>query len=229
MSKIRKALFIVLPVIVLLAIWSFISRETVGPEDFLGLEGIHYRFTGYVLKPSALEAPLGPITDKVTSDSTPARLASDKFYATAHGLGTQVFQLKSYFPTFRVGVRRGRKVYIYEASYNTKARTARELLDIGDKLVKVEIAGKNKEVTITHQETLDKLTRYVQDGAVDHQKAMEVAFSSGLKRDYRIIFFLKDKTSVTKTYYLCSNHLWPGIQLEGEFKAFFYQLLNDSD
>lgn len=131
--------------------------------------------------------------------------------------GTPVFTVKGYRPTFRLAIRGGRGIVLFEADTNPRARRGADLLDIGGKVRAIRITaalGSTAELArITDPVQIVRLVGIILRAPVDQHR-----FSFSPAR-YILTFELADGTSVARSYWPDSGELSRGILTPLAFAA----------
>jgi len=135
--------------------------------------------------------------------------------------GTPVYALRGYATTFRLAARHDGRLVLYELSDNPRARTGRDLLDIGGKVSTIAMTsttdGRTVLGRIAEPTQVATLVNLVLDAPVDGRRHGELA---GF-----VSFELGDGTATTQTYYRDVPMLARGILVPREFAAAMDQLL----
>jgi hypothetical protein len=131
--------------------------------------------------------------------------------------GTPVYTVTGYTPTFRLAAFRQGQIVLYEADDNPRAKTGADLLDIGGKVQSIGVNSwldsKKQLAVIKDAKEVGDLVEMVLAAPVDH------SFSSPGDAAYVIIFYLKDGTTVSRTYFTSTGELLHHILLPGAFKT----------
>jgi len=131
--------------------------------------------------------------------------------------GTPVYTVKGYTPAFRLAAFLQERLVLYEADDNPRAKTGADLLDIGGKVQSIGVnswVDSNKQLAaIKDAKEVGDLVEMVLTAPVDH------SFSSPGNAAYVIIFYLKDDTTVSRTYFTSTGELLHYILLPGAFKT----------
>jgi hypothetical protein len=148
------------------------------------------------------------VADNVSSPSYRSRNGDAAFLEK----GTIIYSIKDYLPEFRLTAGLGE---LYEADTNPHARKGADLLDIGGKVeyigINSSIDGKTELASIKDKNQVSGLVEMVLNAPVDQ----------GIKErgslQYFIVFYLKDGTTVNRSYWLDTGELHRGILLPDEF------------
>jgi hypothetical protein len=135
--------------------------------------------------------------------------------------GTPVYAVRGYATTFRLAARRDGRLVLYELSDNPRARTGRDLLDIGGKVSTIAMTSKTDGRTVLGRigdaTQVATLVNLVLDAPVDGQRHGELA---GF-----VSFELRDGTASTQAYFRGVPMLARGILVPRDFAAAMNQLL----
>lgn len=196
--------------------------------NFVRLGGIEY-VTPYVAVGRApTEEDLGAVYGKVgfkldgnVDDPNYQPKDGDASYLD---VGTPVYTVKGYAPTFRLAARFAGRLTFYEANTNPKAKTGADLLDIGGKVssigVNSEYDGKTELASIDDPTRVAALVALVLAAPVD-QHRQETNGAS-----YFIAFHLTDGTAVARNYWADSGQIVPGILTPPEFRVAVEQAIH---
>src|SRR5258708_22636495 len=189
--------------------------------NFVRFGGIEYvtPYTVVVRAPTADN--LGPVYGKVgfkldgnVDDSNYQPKDGDASYLD---VGTPVYTVRGYAPTFRLAAQFAGRLTFYEANSNPKAKTGADLLDIGGKGrsidVNSEYDGKTQLATISDPAQVARLVALVLAAPVDQQRQESAAAS------YFIAFHLIHGTAVARNYWAGSGQIVPGILTPPDFRA----------
>ena len=134
--------------------------------------------------------------------------------AAALDVGTKVYTVKGYNPTFRLAARENNAIILYEADTNPHARKGADLLDIGGKVRYIGVVSDQDGVTelgaIKDPARVTALVTMVLEAAVDQNR-------QGGNRRFFIAFHLVDGTVATRVYWLDTGELARGILLPKAF------------
>lgn len=132
------------------------------------------------------------------------------------GLGTILYTIKGYQPSFRLAARRDGSIVMYEADENPSARTGSDLLDIQGKVKRIVITshidGTTEIGAITDARRIATLVDVVLQAPVDQQQLVNGP-------DCFIVFQLADGTVVRRAYTIDLNVLARGIKLPDAFRT----------
>ncbi|MDB5074064.1 MAG: hypothetical protein JWO42_243 [Chloroflexi bacterium] len=132
-------------------------------------------------------------------------------------IGTPVYRVKNYAPTFRLAARVGARIVLFEADTDPLAHSGGDLLDIGGKVRAIGINsakdGTTRLATITDPRIVARLVGVVLHGPVDQAR------TESTSAKYFITFLLRDGTVITRAYWLASGQLARGIMTPPAFRA----------
>ena len=135
--------------------------------------------------------------------------------------GQPVYAVQGYATRFRLAARHDRRLVLYEVSDNPRARTGRDLLDIGGKVSTIALTSKTDGRTVLGRigeaTQVATLVNLVLDAPVDGQRHGELA---GF-----VSFELRDGTATTQAYFRDVPMLARGILVPRDFAAAMDQLL----
>ncbi len=138
-------------------------------------------------------------------------------------VGTRMYTVKGYLPTFRLAAYLDGLLQLYEADTNPRARTGADLLDIAGKVRYIGITSEQDGVTelgaIRNARQVAALVALILQAPVNQQYV-----SQGSTR-YFIALHLLDGTAVIRSYWLDSGELSRGMLLPGAFKTAVEQAL----
>jgi hypothetical protein len=138
-------------------------------------------------------------------------------------VGTRVYIVKGYLPTFRLAAYLDGMLQLYEADTNPRARTGSDLLDIAGKVRYIGINSEQDGVTelgtIRNARQVATLVAMILKAAINQRYV-----SQGGTR-YFIAFHLLDGTTVVRSYWLDSGELSRGILLPSTFQTAVEQAL----
>jgi len=186
-------------------------------SDFIRFGGVSYVRTPAELAEDDLGSQLGTVQFRVSGNvSDPAYRAKDGDAAFLE-VGTPVYTVRGYVPTFRLAARRDGRLRLYEADANPAATRGVDLLDIGGRVTKIGINsavdGTTRLAAIDDPEEVAALVQLVLDAPVDHGTRS----ADGTR--YFVAFDLDDGTAVVRAYWPGSGELHRGIMLPPEFAA----------
>jgi hypothetical protein len=135
--------------------------------------------------------------------------------------GQPVYAVRGYATTFRLAARHDGRLVLYELSDNPRARSGRDLLDIGGRVSAMALTSKTDGRTVLGRigdaTQVATLVNLVLDARVDSQRHGELA---GF-----VAFELRDGTATTQAYYRDVPMLARGILVPPDFAAAMNQLL----
>lgn len=145
--------------------------------------------------------------------------------ATYLTTGTPVYTVKGYKPQFRLAAYLNNQLLLFEANKNPKATKGIDLLDIKHKVqyIGVNSGGDSKRelAAIKDPKRVASLVDMVLKAPVDQN------YRNQKERRYLIVFYLKDGTTVNRSYWPDSNELNVGILLPKGFQTAVEQALRN--
>lgn len=163
-----------------------------------------------------IDSPFAEVQFKVAGEVT------DRSYQPRDGdaafleIGTVIYRLSDYEPSFRLAVRRNGDVRVYEAIRNPAATRGRDLLDIAGKVESIRIkstTGYQRELAlIDGPDEVSRLVELVVDAPVNAS-----AVNDFTRRSYVVVFQLVDGSEVTRFYWPDSGELQGGVILPPAF------------
>jgi hypothetical protein len=126
--------------------------------------------------------------------------------------GTIIYSIKDYSPAFRLITGQGE---LYEAGTNPHAKKGADLLDIGGKVeyigINSSVDGETELASIKDNNQVSDLVEMVLNAPVNQNSKEHGSLQ------YFIVFYLKDGTTVSRSYWLDTGELSRGILLPDEF------------
>ncbi len=203
--------------------WACVS-EAVTSQFRLGT--VTYDSVGVV--PLKLASPYGTIKTLIPVDVCgPYELKDgDSNYLP---VGTDVYRVEGYEPSFRLGVPQNEDIELYEVTHNSAALSGRDLYDIEGKVdfVKVTIedgTGRTKSKILAYSEDKEVVLEIVR-GLMDAKAAARFDQVEYDDLVYTIHFGLADGTLTTCWYAVNKNLLQHGLTPSGGFDVIFLALL----
>jgi hypothetical protein len=146
----------------------------------------------------------------------------------AEGLaaGTTVYTYDGYAPAFRLAVKHGEELIVFQPEYSRKDAKAGDMLDIAGKVERIEIQVAEEydnRFSISDKSLIDRLVGMI----VDAPYSGEVLMNPGVKA-IRLTFYLTDGTKVLQAVWLDSGVMGTNIQLPVEFCDALTALLADN-
>ena len=196
------------------------SASVIDWVNFVRLGGITYLSPGDRVGRQLTSNDLGPVfaTVRFKLDGTihdPAYHAKDGDAAFLD-IGTPVYTVKNYLPTFRLAAYMHGQLVLFEADTNPHAHTGTDLLDIAGKVRYIGINSEQDGVTelgaIKDSKRVAVLIEMILQAPVNQSVS-----SQGNQR-YFIALHLLDGTAVVRAYWPDSGELSRGILLPGAFK-----------
>lgn len=195
--------------------------------DFIRFGGITYTPLPVSCGRALSARDLGPVF-AVTSFKLDGNV-QDPGYQSKDGdaaflpVGTKVYAVKGYKPTFRLAVYQNDVLQLYESDTNPHANVGADLLDIGGKVLYIGVNsdqdGITELATIKDSKQVAVLVDVVLKAPVNQNYQ-----SLGNER-YFIDFHLKDGTCVIRVYWPDSGELSRGILLPSAFGTVIKQAL----
>jgi hypothetical protein len=137
--------------------------------------------------------------------------------------GTPVYTLDDYAPTFRLVVKQGQELVIYQVNRNPKATKGGDVLDIERKVIRIGIQDPDKYTeiaSITDQNKIDQLVQMILEAPYSYT----VITNEGTKM-ISLDFYLSDGTKIREFLWLDSGVMGSNIQLPEEFCTSIWELL----
>ncbi|MDB5057997.1 MAG: hypothetical protein JWO59_1469 [Chloroflexi bacterium] len=189
--------------------------------DFVRFGGITYVANGLNGGRALATTDLGPVF--ATVRFTVAGTIQDPSYRPKDGdaallpVGTPVYSVRGYRPSFRLAVRTRAGIVLYEADTNPRAKMGAELLDIAGKVRAIGIhclpEGMARLATITNPALVSAVVATILDAPVD-QRRLEPGPAT-----YVLAFSLRDGSVVIRPYWSDVALLGRGILLPPAFRA----------
>ena len=180
--------------------------------DFIKLNGILY--LGMYRSDSINQDSLSPY-DTIKRRNEHVTRDGDAVILEA---GTPVYALPDYAPAFRLAVKDGGGVHVYQVSRNPRAQKGSDVLDIGGKVdyIAIRRPGDRSDVAaITDEAQIDRLVQMV----LEAPGGSTVLINTGVQR-VTLSFHLADDTKVEGFFWVDSGIMSPpGLQLPEEFSA----------
>jgi hypothetical protein len=184
---------------------------------------IHFNGITYLTSPtkpgrSVKESDLGPVFAtvrfKLEGNVQDPNYQSKDGDAAFLDVGTKIYSMKGYSPTFRLIAQENNALTLYEADANSHARKGADLLDIGGKVGYISVVSSQDDVTelgtIKGPGQVATLVSLILTAPVDqnHQTG---------NQSYSLFFYLLDGTVVMRTYWMDTGDLSRGILLPQAF------------
>ncbi len=129
--------------------------------------------------------------------------------------GTLIYSIKGYSPDFRLVAKAGAELYLFEADTNPYATKGADLLDIEAKVEYIRINGgmdgKTELASIKDESLVYSLVEMVLNAPVDQTVRLR-----GEEQVF-IVFYLRDGTEVSRSFWIDTGELHRGILLPEEF------------
>jgi hypothetical protein len=187
-----------------------------GKSDMIKLNGILYTAPVYWL--DSLSIGESDLTLYATIKRKDRNVYRDGD-ASLLDAGTPVYSIAGYAPGFRLAVKKGQDVVLYQVSRNPSAKKGVDLLDVGGKVEYIGISKTDSATilaTITEQAQIDSLVGMVLDAPVFGSASRTNSGTRVVMLSLRLL----DGTEAGGFFWLDSGVLSPpGIQLPGEFGA----------
>ena len=187
--------------------------------NFIRFNGITYLVTSMRPQDELPASQLGPVFDtvKFKLDGN----VHDPNYQMKDGdsaflaVGTQVYTVNGYKPTFRLAAHFAGHIQLYEVDTNLQARTGADLLDIGGKVLFIGINSEQDGITqlgaIKDLHEIASLVNMILASPIDANRTGQGTMT------YLIAFHLQDGTSVIRAYWKDSGIMQRGIVLPKAF------------
>lgn len=201
-------------------------RAIIDWVDFVQVEGVVY---GSVHGMNLTDADLGPalavVQHQVSTDVEDPSYRLQDGDAAFLTVGTQLYPVAGFAPTFRLAAHRDGQLVLYEADTNPAAREGRDLLDIEGRVSSIRVLsatdGSTELATVDDPVDVNALVSLVLAAPVDQ------AGHGRQEPRYFISFDLDDGTHVSRVFWLGSVELHRGIMLPDEFGAAIERALTD--
>jgi hypothetical protein len=179
-------------------------------QTFMKLNDITYQRTTFLAEEGDL-SPYDTIKRKTRSGAVRN--------GDAEGLdtGTPVYSITGYDPSFRLAVKQGQALVIYQAAINPRATRGGDMLDIAGKVERIGIRladDRYEAASITDREQIGHLVGMIVEAPYNHGALMNTGNKLVL-----LTFELEDQTSVLQGFWLDSGMMGSNIQLPPEFGA----------
>ncbi len=194
------------------------NKSNIAWVDAVRINGITYAavYNARELKSSELGIAFAKVRVNVAKTVTDPEYKLTDGDATYLAQGTKLYEVKGYRPEYRLAVKFSDGIGLYEADTNPLAKTGKDLLDIEGKVDSIgidnESDGTKDKIRITDRNTVNQLVTMVMTAPVNQNR-----FEHGGTRLF-ICFHLKDKTTITRSYWPDSGELSRGIILPVAFK-----------
>jgi hypothetical protein len=199
---------------------------TVDYRDFLQFGGVTYYVADHGVGRPVAPGDLGPRFTVVRGN--PPESDAGRAYRLRDGdaafvpVGSPVFTVKGYRPSFRLAASHQGRLRLYEADTAVGARTGADLLDLAGKVRYLSVNSGRSELTrVKDQTRVAELVRQV--------LAAPVGPSGGRAEDRYcfVVFNLTDRTAVRRAFFPGTGELAPGVfappafteAVEGALKA----------
>jgi hypothetical protein len=128
--------------------------------------------------------------------------------------GTPIYALIDYRPAFRIGIKKGGAIVIYEADTNPKAKTGADLLDLDGKVDHIAIRDSNDQelATIREAAVLTRVVSLILQAPVD--QAVQAPPSA---TQYFLAIHFRDGTQTVRAFWPSTGQLQRGILAGPEF------------
>jgi hypothetical protein len=143
--------------------------------------------------------------------------------ASALAAGTPVYAIDDYAPSFRLAVKQGEELIVYQAQRNPSATRAGDMLDIGGRVKRIGIRLPDERFetsSITDQVQINRLVGLI----LESPYGREAIVHTGVKSVF-LTFDLLDGTSIVHIFWLDSSVLGANIQLPQEFGAEIWEAI----
>jgi hypothetical protein len=186
--------------------------------DLVQLHGVTYvaawTSPGRPLQQGDLGAQFGLVKVKLAGSNDPNHQLQDGDSGFLDP-GTAVYSLKGYAPSFRLAAYNQKRLTLYEADTNPKAKVGADLLDLVNKVGYIGINsaqdGRTELAAVHNQDQVNALVAMVLKASVDQ------TLGSNAGPQYFIDFHFSDGTETTRSYWLESGEMSRGILLPSGF------------
>ncbi len=158
---------------------------------------------------------LGPVFDKVQANPMGCNPLPQNNVSTMFRVGTPLYTVQSYRPTFRLAAYNGTSIILLQAVANPNAKTGADLLDIHGKVQSIVVsqsASTNAQgtptttsSTITDPKQIASLVTMILTAPV-----MEYNTAGFTGKSYELQFHLRDGTILTSAYWPDSGEMHEG-------------------
>lgn len=192
--------------------------------DYISFDGVDYvrwaEEPGRLLERGDLGPEFGVVTCSFGEDSRscPYGIDAGAAYMPA---GTRIHAVRGYATDFRLAAVWKDRIFLYQAWRNPRARTGRDLFDIGGKVQAIDVqrgeaaaSGVGVHATIAGPRDVEALVDLIVRAAVRRPSPHAVG-----EPRYWLTFWLTDGTTLGRPYFPDSGELLGGVVLPAEFRA----------
>lgn len=189
--------------------------------DFIQVHGVTYLAAwtspGRPLQQGDLGSQYGIVKVKLANSSQDPNHQLQDGDAGFLEVGTRVYTMKGYAPSFRLAAVDRGKLTLYEADTNPKARVGADLLDLADKVsyigINSPLDGRSELAAVNRRDEVGALIGMVLKAPVDQNPRPNTG------PQYVIDFHFNDGTETTRAYWSASGELSRGISLPQAFAS----------
>ena len=190
--------------------------------DYISFDGVDYvrwaEEPGRSLERGDLGPEFGVVTCSFGEDSRscPYGIDAGAAYMPA---GTRIHAVRGYATEFRLAAVWKDRIFLYQAWRNPRARTGRDLFDIGGKVRAIDVqrgeaaSGVGVRSTIARPRDVEALVDLIVRAAVRRPSPHAVG-----EPRYWLTFWLTDGTTLGRPYFPESGELLGGVVLPAEFR-----------
>ena len=187
--------------------------------NFVRFGGITYLASfnaGRELQPADLGPQFAAVRSRLEGNVHDANYQTQDGDAAFLDVGTPVYQVQGFAPTFRLAAYQNGKLALFEADTNPHAKTGADLLDIGGKVQSIAVTDDTMSgaplATITDAHQLATLVTLLLAAPVDQTRQ-----SADSGPHYFLIFHLADGTQVGRVYLPAAHEVARGIIVPDAF------------
>lgn len=179
--------------------------------DFVNFAGVHYMGRGggpgQSVDPRELGAPYGRVEVNVSETAVDAFLERQDCEAAVLPVGEILFRIDGYDPSFRIATSTGK---VYEAYSKKNAATAAEFIDIGGKVVNINVSDEDAGLSVD----ISDATRIRELVAELLASPVDAARGGGREAPVlRLRFDLADGSYFVAALFADENRVWPDIMV----------------
>lgn len=200
-----------------------VRADAQSPFDYISFDGVDYvrwaEEPGRPLERGDLGPEFGVVTCSFGEDSRscPYGIDAGAAYMPA---GTRIHAVRGYATDFRLAAVWKDRIFLYQAWRNPRARTGRDLFDIGGKVRAIDVqrgaaaSGVGGHATIAGPRDVEALVDLIVRATVRRPAPHAVG-----EPRYWLTFWLTDGTTLGRPYFPESGELLGGVVLPVEFRA----------
>lgn len=155
---------------------------------------------------------------RASSEPTSDR-RDDNGTAARHAPNTPVYTVKGYDPSFRLAIRQGERLVLYEAVRNPRAQNGSDFLDISGRVSHIGVMARSDKAGETTLAREPQEVKAFVSGLTDAPlERKDSDYFGRTSSGCLIVFHLKDGTAVIREYRSDSGLLSPGIETPQGFE-----------